>query len=186
MKFVNWERKGNFNLFFSLYTLHASKWLTGMVLLTGSYYPEDEEDEGPAISTIIGEHLTNMTMSLSESVTTKTMLDVESKVLVLDMVLFILICFRLNVTLARICTWNKPVLGNVGRISCPRKQQEPLLWFMTHRLQVRSATHCPMPPLCFRLYKTILLPPKITHNNYYSTFIKHNWVVNTQTFLAPN
>ncbi|XP_053397319.1 dynein axonemal heavy chain 5-like isoform X6 [Mercenaria mercenaria] len=43
------------------------------------YYPEDEEDEGPAISTIIAEHLTNMTQSLSENVTTKTMLDVESK-----------------------------------------------------------------------------------------------------------
>ncbi|XP_052242570.1 uncharacterized protein LOC127852659 [Dreissena polymorpha] len=43
------------------------------------YYPEDEEDEGPAIATIIGEHLTNMTMAMSENVTTKTMLDVESK-----------------------------------------------------------------------------------------------------------
>ncbi|XP_060567478.1 dynein axonemal heavy chain 5-like [Ruditapes philippinarum] len=43
------------------------------------YYPEDEEDEGPAISTIIAEHLTNMTTSLSVNVTTKTMLDVESK-----------------------------------------------------------------------------------------------------------
>lgn len=46
----------------------------------GNYYPEDEEDEGPAISTIIAEHLTNMTMSMSDNVTTKTMLDVESKV----------------------------------------------------------------------------------------------------------
>ncbi|KAL4232681.1 hypothetical protein ACF0H5_007369 [Mactra antiquata] len=43
------------------------------------YYPEDEEDEGPAISTIIAEHLTNMTQCLSINVTTKTMLDVESK-----------------------------------------------------------------------------------------------------------
>ncbi|XP_052807484.1 dynein axonemal heavy chain 5-like isoform X7 [Mya arenaria] len=43
------------------------------------YYPEDEEDEGPAISTIIAEHVTNMTMAMSDSVTTKTMLDVESK-----------------------------------------------------------------------------------------------------------
>ena len=116
-----------------------------MVLLTGSYYPEDEEDEGPAISTIIGEHLTNMTMSLSESVTTKTMLDVESKVPVLVMVLFILICFSLIVTLARICTWNKPVLGNVGKISCPRKQQEPLLWFMTHDSPITSQERYSLP-----------------------------------------
>jgi hypothetical protein len=49
-------------------------------LFVGKYYPEDEEDEGPAISTIIAEHLTNMTTSLSVNVTTKTMLDVESKV----------------------------------------------------------------------------------------------------------
>ena len=49
-------------------------------MFTGQYYPEDEEDEGPGISAVIGEHVTNMTVAMSAAVTTKTMLDVESKV----------------------------------------------------------------------------------------------------------
>ncbi|KAK6187606.1 hypothetical protein SNE40_005595 [Patella caerulea] len=43
------------------------------------YYPEDEEDDGPSVSYIIEEHVNNMTKAMSENVTTKTMLDVESK-----------------------------------------------------------------------------------------------------------
>ena len=49
-------------------------------MVVGQYYREDEEDEGPGISTVVGEHVTNMTVALSLAVTTKTMLDVESKV----------------------------------------------------------------------------------------------------------
>ncbi|ESO89151.1 hypothetical protein LOTGIDRAFT_229063 [Lottia gigantea] len=43
------------------------------------YYNEDDEDEGPSISSIIEEQVSNMTKSMSENVTTKTLLDVESK-----------------------------------------------------------------------------------------------------------
>ena len=46
----------------------------------GKYYPEDEEEDGPSISAIILDHLEHMTKAMSENVTTKTMLDVESKV----------------------------------------------------------------------------------------------------------
>ncbi|KAJ8314952.1 hypothetical protein KUTeg_007102 [Tegillarca granosa] len=43
------------------------------------YYPEEEEDEGPSVSHVIVEHLMQLTKAMSENVTTKTMLDVESK-----------------------------------------------------------------------------------------------------------
>ncbi|XP_067674368.1 uncharacterized protein [Haliotis asinina] len=43
------------------------------------YYPEDEEDEGPSIASIVEENLEKMRTAMSENVTTKTMLDVESK-----------------------------------------------------------------------------------------------------------
>ncbi|XP_052708586.1 uncharacterized protein LOC128183562 isoform X10 [Crassostrea angulata] len=43
------------------------------------YFPEDEEEEGPSISAIISQHLQQMTQAMSDNVTTKTMLDVESK-----------------------------------------------------------------------------------------------------------
>ena len=40
-----------------------------------------------------------------------------------------------NVDKARICSWNKPVLSNEGKVSCSRKQREPLMGFelMTDR-----------------------------------------------------
>lgn len=47
---------------------------------SGRYFPEDEEEEGPSISAIISQHLQQMTQAMSDNVTTKTMLDVESKV----------------------------------------------------------------------------------------------------------
>ncbi|XP_052089132.1 uncharacterized protein LOC127725852 isoform X10 [Mytilus californianus] len=43
------------------------------------YYPEDEEDDGPGVSAVILDHLDQMTKAMSDNVTTKTMLDVESK-----------------------------------------------------------------------------------------------------------
>ena len=62
-------------------SMKFSESIAGIFLsISGKYYPEDEEDEGPGISTVIGEHLTNMTRAMSVAVTTKTMLDVESKV----------------------------------------------------------------------------------------------------------
>lgn len=50
------------------------------ILPSGRYFPEDEEEEGPSISAIISQHLQQMTQAMSDNVTTKTMLDVESKV----------------------------------------------------------------------------------------------------------
>ena len=44
------------------------------------YYPDNKKDEGPSVAEIIEEHLTRMTSTMTESVTTKTILDVESKV----------------------------------------------------------------------------------------------------------
>ncbi|XP_041355189.1 dynein gamma chain, flagellar outer arm-like isoform X3 [Gigantopelta aegis] len=44
-----------------------------------AYYPEFEEDDGPSISTIIEMHVNKMVGSMAENITTKTMLDVESK-----------------------------------------------------------------------------------------------------------
>ena len=44
---------------------------------------------------------------------------------------------------ARIRSWNQPVLRNEGKVSCSRKQREPLKGFRTHektgipRLRVR-------------------------------------------------
>lgn len=49
-------------------------------MFLGKFYPEDEEGDGPGISTVIMEHLEEMTKAMSDNVTTKTMLDVESKV----------------------------------------------------------------------------------------------------------
>ena len=60
------------------YTITENKFVC--LLFPGQYYPEDEEDEGPGISAVVGEHVTNMTVAMSAAVTTKTMLDVESKV----------------------------------------------------------------------------------------------------------
>jgi len=37
-------------------------------------------EEGPSVSSIIRDHVTKMTDTMRENVTTKTMLDVESKV----------------------------------------------------------------------------------------------------------
>ena len=51
-----------------------------LCIFVGKFYPEDEEEDGPSISAIILDHLEHMTKAMSENVTTKTMLDVESKV----------------------------------------------------------------------------------------------------------
>ena len=50
---------------------------------------------------------------------------------------------------ARNSSWNQPVLSNEGRVSCLRKQQEPLvgLKLTTDQLRATRATHCPTPPL---------------------------------------
>jgi len=40
------------------------------------------------------------------------------------------------VNLARIRSWNQPVLSNEGKISCSRKQRESLL-VLIHQLPVR-------------------------------------------------
>lgn len=54
--------------------------LLKFLLSVGKYYPEDEEDDGPGVSAVILDHLDQMTRAMSDNVTTKTMLDVESKV----------------------------------------------------------------------------------------------------------
>jgi len=46
---------------------------------------------------------------------------------------------------ARIRSWNQPVLNNVSKVSCSRKQWEPLteLKLTTDRLpSIKSQTHC--------------------------------------------
>ncbi|XP_025098007.1 LOW QUALITY PROTEIN: dynein gamma chain, flagellar outer arm-like [Pomacea canaliculata] len=43
------------------------------------YYPEDEEEEGPGVSAIVESHLKDMEGCMRGNVSTKTMLDVESK-----------------------------------------------------------------------------------------------------------
>ena len=61
---------------------------------------------------------------------------------------------------ARIRSWNQPVLGNKGKVSCSRKQRWPLIGHkpMTSTLRVRCATHCARPPLrfCFQWYSVLL------------------------------
>jgi len=66
------------------------------------------------------------------------------------LVLFILIYFSLivkqalfaYVNHAQICSWNQPVLSNEGKISCSRKQLEPLmgLELTTDRRDIHNAT----------------------------------------------
>jgi len=49
---------------------------------------------------------------------------------------------------ARIRSWNQPVLNNVSKVSCSRKQWEPLteLKLTTDRLPlIKSQTHCVTP-----------------------------------------
>ena len=50
------------------------------VFLSEKYYRDDQTGEGPSVTSVLKEHVINMTRTMSESVTTKTMLDVESKV----------------------------------------------------------------------------------------------------------
>jgi len=54
---------------------------------------------------------------------------------------------------ARIRSWNQPVLSNEGKVSCSRKQREPLIWLSRltgiNRLRVRRTTHCATPPQSF-------------------------------------
>ena len=59
---------------------HVTNIMIFLDIFIGQYYPENEEDDGPGISAVVGEHVTNMTVAMSVAVTTKTMLDVESKV----------------------------------------------------------------------------------------------------------
>ncbi|XP_069110280.1 uncharacterized protein, partial [Argopecten irradians] len=49
------------------------------VAIIRKYFPEEEEDEGPSISYTVAKHHESMMKAMSENVTTKTMLDVESK-----------------------------------------------------------------------------------------------------------
>lgn len=46
----------------------------------GKYFPDEEEEEGPSMSYTVAQHHESMMKAMSENVTTKTMLDVESKV----------------------------------------------------------------------------------------------------------
>ena len=59
------------------YVIHWYGWCT---IVTDNYYDEDMTEEGPSVSSIIRDHVTKMTDTMRENVTTKTMLDVESKV----------------------------------------------------------------------------------------------------------
>ena len=65
-------------------------------------------------------------------------------------------CEASNVCLCKsrsILSLNQPVLSNEGKVSCSRKQWEPLMGLELtsltgiHLLQVIGATHCAMPPL---------------------------------------
>ena len=44
------------------------------------YWPDNQRGEGPSVSDIVDQHVQKMTHTMTENVTTKTMLDVESKV----------------------------------------------------------------------------------------------------------
>ena len=48
-------------------------------------------------------------------------------------------------------SWNQPVLINEGKVSCSRKQREPLMGFepTTDIFRIRRVTHCATPPLIF-------------------------------------
>ena len=52
--------------------------------------------------------------------------------------------FSSNGNNARILSWNQSVLSNAGKVSCIRKQREPLFGveLTNDRLQVWRATHC--------------------------------------------
>ncbi|OWF37572.1 Dynein heavy chain 5, axonemal [Mizuhopecten yessoensis] len=49
------------------------------IAIIRKYFPEEEEEEGPSISYTVAQHHDSMMKAMSENVTTKTMLDVESK-----------------------------------------------------------------------------------------------------------
>lgn len=51
-----------------------------MFVSPGKYYPIEEEEEGPNLTTIVEQHVHHMNNCMRSNVTTKTMLDVESKV----------------------------------------------------------------------------------------------------------
>jgi len=69
---------------------------------------------------------------------------------------------------AQMHSWNQTVLSNEGKVSCPRKQQKPLmgLEFTTDQLQIRCATQCVRPHriltgiwlLCYSLLLYCVLP----------------------------
>ena len=44
-----------------------------------------------------------------------------------------------DVNQARICSWNKLVLDNEGKVSCSRKQQESFEWARSHDGQAYTA-----------------------------------------------
>ena len=51
-----------------------------MFFFSGKYYPEEEDEEGPNLTTIVEQHVHHMNNCMRSNITTKTMLDVESKV----------------------------------------------------------------------------------------------------------
>ena len=48
----------------------------------------------------------------------------------------------------QICSWNQPALSNDGKVSCSRKQCEPLMRFKPKTDRGRLATRCAMPAPC--------------------------------------
>ena len=51
-----------------------------LFVCTEKYYPDHKRDEGPSITRLVKQHVDNMSNIMTESVTTNTVLDVESKV----------------------------------------------------------------------------------------------------------
>lgn len=44
------------------------------------YWPDNQKGDGPSVSDVVSEHVNKMKDTITHNVTTKTMLDVESKV----------------------------------------------------------------------------------------------------------
>ncbi len=58
-----------------------------VLMTSGKYYPAHRRDEGPSVGLIVSQHVDKMGEVMMHNVTTKTMLDVESKVHLLTMFL---------------------------------------------------------------------------------------------------
>ena len=51
-----------------------------MFVLAEEYYPDDSQEEGPSVTNVLRDHCHKMGQIMLDNVTTKTSLDVESKV----------------------------------------------------------------------------------------------------------